>query len=280
MKKKTAIVVDDSKSARFALRKSLEARGYSVTAAEGAEACYELLRLSRPDMIFMDHVMPDVDGLVALRHIRADKDHAHVPVIICSSHDTAAFVAEARGLGATDVLAKPPSSEQLDRILKKLNEDAAAQTAAQMAKSAPAGQRVIPSIRGTLTPSVRKNSTADIAAQIAELRAQATQLEEKLAQEQRAASTAMGQHAVMQQLLQRMAALEQKVEARLNELHSSLESVLRQQAERTATQAANHFSDQFVNSLVTALRADSFKSLLQTIPTKPTLPETTSRQKA
>lgn len=298
MRKKTAIVVDDSKSARFALRKSLEASNFSVSAVECAKDCYALLAQSKPDVIFMDHVMPDTDGFTALRHIRADKNSADVAVIICSSHDTPEFIAEARALGATDVLVKPADAEQLDRVLKNLEARAAAETHTL----ASTGQRVMAAIRSTLTHPPRKDAASDISAQIAELRAQASHLEQKLAQEHEAAAANMDQQTAIQQLRRRMDALEQRVESRFNELQIALESGFRQQAERVAKfadvtqktaiesahieaertilQAASHISDQFVSSLITALRAGSFKPLLQPTPAKPSPPETAFRQKA
>lgn len=303
MKKKSAIVVDDSKSARYALRKLLEARSFGVQAVEGAEECYALLTQSIPDVIFMDQVMPGIDGFDALRHLRADKHTAEIPVIICSSHGSPDFIAKARSLGATDVLMKPPSPEQIDRVLEELDETAIAKAAtAAAARSTPVGQRVISAIRSTLVPPARRETPADIGAQIAELRTQAAQLEQKLAQEQQPATMAMDPQSMLRQLLQRMDVLEHKVDTRLNQLQHTLETGLRQQserivriteaarsaavenahveAERTVAQAASHISDQFVNSLVSALRGGSFKPSPPPSPARSIPPEKAARQKA
>jgi CheY-like chemotaxis protein len=114
---KTALVVDDSKSARFALRKYLENHGYKVDAVEGAGAAYDFLKTRLPSIIFLDHIMPDVDGFEALQHIKSDPRTSDVPTVICSSNEGAAFNESARNKGAAAVLQKPPSPQQLAQVL-------------------------------------------------------------------------------------------------------------------------------------------------------------------
>ncbi|NKF22772.1 response regulator [Solimonas marina] len=117
---RTALVVDDSKSARFALRRHLEGRGFKVDTADGAEDAYRAIDAQAPDLVFLDHIMPGIDGFTALRHLKADPTTATIPVVICSSNEGAAFVAEARDQGAADVLSKPPTPDQLERLLAAL----------------------------------------------------------------------------------------------------------------------------------------------------------------
>lgn len=117
---KTALVVDDSKSARFALRKFLEGFNYKVETAESAADAYRQLAARLPDVIFLDHIMPGVDGFEALRVIRADSLTSKVPVVICSSNEGEDFVHQAKLRGATDVLQKPPSPEQIAGVLANL----------------------------------------------------------------------------------------------------------------------------------------------------------------
>jgi CheY-like chemotaxis protein len=120
MGERIALVVDDSRSARFALRKYLEGHAFRVDTADSARAAYAWLQDQRPDLIFLDHVMPGEDGFTALRHLKADPQTATIPVVICSSNEGSAFAAEARSQGAADVLTKPPSPEELRRVLKQI----------------------------------------------------------------------------------------------------------------------------------------------------------------
>ncbi len=118
---KTALVVDDSKSARFALRKFLEGFNYKVDTAESANDAYRILGGALPAVIFMDHIMPGTDGFEALRVLKTDARTSHLPVVLCSSNEGEEFVAQAKARGASDVLQKPPSPEQLAGVLANLS---------------------------------------------------------------------------------------------------------------------------------------------------------------
>ena len=104
MTARTALVVDDSKSARLALRRYLEGHHFRVDAAESAAEAMNLLATQRPEVIFLDDVMPEVDGFQALRVIKATANLASIPVVICSSNEGPAFNAQARAAGAIAVL--------------------------------------------------------------------------------------------------------------------------------------------------------------------------------
>ncbi len=62
---KTALNVDDSKSARVVLKRMLEAYELDVDTTESAESTLDYLKAHRPDVIFMDHLMPGTDGFEA-----------------------------------------------------------------------------------------------------------------------------------------------------------------------------------------------------------------------
>jgi CheY-like chemotaxis protein len=120
MNAKTALVVDDSKSARFAMRKFLESFGYQVETAESAEEAYVTLRKKLPEVMFLDHVMPGTDGLEAIKAIKANPLTAGLPVVLCSSNEGEEFLRQARVCGAIDVLQKPPSPDQIRGVLENL----------------------------------------------------------------------------------------------------------------------------------------------------------------
>lgn len=126
---RSALVIDDSKSARFALRRYLEGHRYQVEAVESADDAMRFLEGSKPGVIFLDHVMPGVDGFMVLKNLRANADTARIPVVLCSSNEGPEFNAQARAAGANCVLQKPPNPEQLYRILDNLErgDDPAAQ---------------------------------------------------------------------------------------------------------------------------------------------------------
>ncbi|GAC1629067.1 MAG: hypothetical protein NVS9B10_19730 [Nevskia sp.] len=138
---KNALVVDDSKSARFAMRKFLESAGYQVETADSALEAYAALQARLPDVIFLDHVMPDIDGLEALGAIRQEARTAAIPIVLCSSHEDAEFVKNAQARGAVSVLLKPPSPQQIAEVLRQVEQPPVA------ARLAPAMPNRVQSIR-------------------------------------------------------------------------------------------------------------------------------------
>ena len=115
------LVVDDSKSARLMLRKMLQGFGMTVDTVDSAEAALSYLRDEQPDAIFMDHTMPGMDGLTAVRQIRNSPAGASMPIAMYTSKDEPSYQDEARAAGAVGVLSKPAIPETLRAILEQFN---------------------------------------------------------------------------------------------------------------------------------------------------------------
>lgn len=141
---RSALVVDDSKSARFALRRYLEGHRYQVQAVESADEAMRALVDRKPGVIFLDHVMPGVDGFTVLRTLKASQDTAAIPVVICSSNEGPEFNAQARAAGASCVLQKPPNPEQLYRILDDLERGVQPAANSSLTVAAPAEGNAYP----------------------------------------------------------------------------------------------------------------------------------------
>ena len=101
---KRALIVDDSRSARVILSRMLEGYGLQVDSSESAEHALEYLRQTRPDVIFMDHLMPGMDGFQAIQAIKGNPDTAMIPVVMYTSQEGELYVSQARALGAVGVL--------------------------------------------------------------------------------------------------------------------------------------------------------------------------------
>jgi CheY-like chemotaxis protein len=115
-----ALVVDDSKVGRLTMMKKLEAMGLKVELAESGPQALDYLSQQHPDLIFMDHMMPEMDGFEVTRRLKADPATREIPVIIISGNDEDSFVQEARAAGAVDAIAKPPATEVLEALLASL----------------------------------------------------------------------------------------------------------------------------------------------------------------
>jgi CheY-like chemotaxis protein len=121
MARKRALVVDDSKSARVILSRMLEKYDIEVDMAESAEQAIEYLNGNRPDAIFMDHLMPGMDGLQAVKAIKSNALTATIPIMMYTSQEGELYVGQARALGAMGVLPKQVRPVDVSKVLYELH---------------------------------------------------------------------------------------------------------------------------------------------------------------
>ena len=114
----TALVVDDSTVSRRILASLLEAAGVQVMTAAGGLEAVSLTREHRPDVVFMDLRMSDLDGFEACRRIKADDATAAIPVIAVTASAFGDTRQAAREAGCTDYLPKPVRAEALFAALQ------------------------------------------------------------------------------------------------------------------------------------------------------------------
>lgn len=103
----TILIVDDSPTVRKVLGAMLEREGFRVIAADSGEQALSALGVERPSMIFLDIMIPKLDGYEVCRRIRQNPGTAKVPVVMLSGKD--GFVDKVRGqvAGATEYITKP-----------------------------------------------------------------------------------------------------------------------------------------------------------------------------
>src|SRR5262245_41112760 len=120
MAAKRALVVDDSRSARVILSRMLEVHGMQVDSVESGEQALDYLQSTRPDVVFLDHLMPGMDGFEAIRAIKRDARTAGIPVMMYTSQEGEGYLREARSLGAVGVLSKTLMPIDVARALYQL----------------------------------------------------------------------------------------------------------------------------------------------------------------
>jgi len=120
MSAKRALVVDDSRSARAFLARILERHEIAVDAAESAEAAIEYLARNKPDVIFMDHMMPGMDGFQAVQSIKNNPRTSSIPILMYTSQEGDLYLGQARALGAEGVLPKQIKQADVTRMLYQL----------------------------------------------------------------------------------------------------------------------------------------------------------------
>ena len=118
---RSALIVDDSRTACIALKRMLETHDLDVDTAESAEDALNYLVEHRPNVIFMDHLMPGMDGFEAVSAIKKNPDTATIPIMMYTSKKGEVYVGQARALGAVGVLPKEVAPVQVSKVLKSLH---------------------------------------------------------------------------------------------------------------------------------------------------------------
>jgi len=118
---KRALIVDDSRSARLFLARMLEKYEIDVDSAENAEAAIDYLGNHRPDVIFMDHMMPGMDGFQAVQAIKNNPRTATIPIMMYTSQEGELYLGQARALGAVGVLPKQIKPTDVSKVLYQLH---------------------------------------------------------------------------------------------------------------------------------------------------------------
>ncbi len=125
-----ALVVDDSRTSAALLEKMLARNGFTSDKVGSGEECLEYLKARRPDLIFLDHMMPGMDGFDVVKAIKRQSRLAAIPVVMHTSKGGEVYIGQARALGAVGVLEKPATETALLGVINELQPiDAPAQQA-------------------------------------------------------------------------------------------------------------------------------------------------------
>ncbi len=114
---KTVLIVDDAAFMRMMIKDILNKNGFEVVGeAENGVQAIEQYKELQPDLVTMDIIMPEMDGVAALKEIK-QMDPSSI-VIMCSAMGQQAMVIDAIQAGAKDFIVKP---FQADRVLEAIN---------------------------------------------------------------------------------------------------------------------------------------------------------------
>ncbi|HET9444014.1 MAG TPA: response regulator [Acidimicrobiales bacterium] len=114
------LVVDDDPDIRALLAMNLELSGYHVTQAPNGRQGSDLARALRPDLILLDVMMPEMDGLDVLRGLKADPETSEIPVVMLTAKTEDSTVWQGWELGAAYFLTKPFELPQLLHFIETL----------------------------------------------------------------------------------------------------------------------------------------------------------------
>lgn len=119
MNKPRLLVVEGSPSARLMLVKRLEQLQYLVESAETGSQALHCLKKPLPDLVLIDHALPDIDGFEVVLEITGSAETAHIPVLVMTSSPSKVFDGKARLHGARQAISKLLDSETLDKLVQE-----------------------------------------------------------------------------------------------------------------------------------------------------------------
>lgn len=119
VEKEKIMIIDDSSTIRRSAEIFLTPEGYQVIpVVDGFEGLVKVME-EKPDLVFIDVVMPKIDGLEACRIIRRNPQFKNLPIIFLSSKDGEFDKARGMMMGADDYLPKPFTKESIIAVVKK-----------------------------------------------------------------------------------------------------------------------------------------------------------------
>tara|TARA_R100000306_G_C4382273_1_gene146268 strand:- start:2736 stop:3719 length:984 start_codon:yes stop_codon:yes gene_type:complete len=116
----SALIVDDSATARLMLARILKSMDISTRQARSGEEALQVAANNPPAMIFLDHLMPGLDGFETLKLLKQQRATADIPVVMYTSQNAAKYVEEAKSLGAIGVITKQVERGDLFELVEKM----------------------------------------------------------------------------------------------------------------------------------------------------------------
>ena len=101
------LIVDDNEANRDLLCRRLSRKGYATTTAAGGREAIDWLQTQTFDLVLLDIMMPDINGLTVLKTLRSMRSTSDLPVIMVTAKTDSADIVEALELGASDYVTKP-----------------------------------------------------------------------------------------------------------------------------------------------------------------------------
>ena len=123
MTQKTILVVDDEKTIREVLRQYLEREGFNVLEAADGYEVFDALEEIQPDLIILDLMLPEIDGLTITRQIRQKRN---IPIIMLTAKGETTDRVRGLDMGADDYVVKPFSPQEVisrvNAVLRRISE--------------------------------------------------------------------------------------------------------------------------------------------------------------
>jgi len=114
------LIVDDNEIDLKLIQKTVEKIGHQALLAENGKIGYETAKRERPDLIFSDCRMPEMDGVDMCKRLKEDPDTKNIPLIFLTNVDTPKTVIECFDMGVENYICKPIKPKVLSSQIKTI----------------------------------------------------------------------------------------------------------------------------------------------------------------
>ncbi|SCY02819.1 response regulator [Alkaliphilus peptidifermentans] len=116
---KKVLIVEDEKNIILSLKMLLMKEGYKIEVATNGIDAIKLAQEALPDLIFLDIVLPYVNGYLVCEALREDPNTKHIPIIFTSAKNQEKDIQRAFEVGGSDYIVKPFTPAQIKELLIK-----------------------------------------------------------------------------------------------------------------------------------------------------------------
>jgi twitching motility two-component system response regulator PilH len=113
------LIVDDVQTDRDLLTRVVTGSGHQVIAAADGKEAINLAKSHKPGLIFLDVVMPSMDGFATCRALKKDPDTASIPVVLVTTKGTDSDKFWGKKQGADDHIAKPWTKDAIEAVIRR-----------------------------------------------------------------------------------------------------------------------------------------------------------------
>ncbi len=119
MTKKRILLIDDQPEFVELIKLRLEANQYEVMTASGGQEGFDKAMSEKPDLIFLDIMMPQTNGFDVLPELRHHEQTHAIPVVMLTAKADTRSISKSQKLGATDYMVKPVDSKTLLEVIQR-----------------------------------------------------------------------------------------------------------------------------------------------------------------
>lgn len=120
MNRQNILVIDDSNTNLVLLEALLKSKGYNVLSALNALEGIETMKTNIPDLIYLDLVMPEIDGFEFIRMIRLNSEWSNIPIVLLSAVTDIEIIKKSKEMGVAEYFTKPLDIHKLVDLTGKI----------------------------------------------------------------------------------------------------------------------------------------------------------------